>query len=425
MSGLTSRFAFLRWPLTPLRDEVVRSPEDPLLEKHLAQARYSIRLLRYWWAAQAIRDEAKRLQRPLVIVDYGSGRGWLKRFVGTGVPARWIAIDWQPQRNLLLKAGYDEVHEANFDAPLPLAAGGADVVAALHVFEHLPRPAYSLHHLAEALTPGGCLLAGTPTSPSLIARWRQAYFRRKLARGELARGGHINSLSPDRWRTLLEDAGFGIDRAVGSHLIRHTGNPLENHALWIRFNQLWGALFPSLGSEICLRARKPVAHDPEAADWSPQPLQHRRHPARLALIGAGIAGLCALASIPFTLEARHDAEVATVLGAHLQRDAAHLLVVDHHVLDDFKAHPKTTVIKTAAEIPARLAQLPPSTHIVVHEKHLESLAPEAARYVVDGRLDVGCDDFYLLRRAGEGSGSPLSHFLSNPPAASPAPASGT
>ena len=160
MSSIASRFTFLRWPLVPLRDEVVRTPEDPVLETHLAKSRYSVRLLRYWWAARAIREEAARLKRPLVIVDYGSGRGWLKRFVGEGVDAQWIAVDWQPQSALLKKAGYDEIHQANFDAPLPLAAAQADVVAALHVFEHLPRPSYSLHHVAESLAPGGCLLAG-------------------------------------------------------------------------------------------------------------------------------------------------------------------------------------------------------------------------------------------------------------------------
>jgi SAM-dependent methyltransferase len=412
MPPFSSRFAFLRWPLAPLRNEVVRSPEDPLLETHLAKSRYSVRLLRYWWAAQAIREEAARLKRPLVIVDYGSGRGWLKRFVGEGVDAQWIAVDWQPQSALLKKAGYDQIHEANFDAPLPLAAGQADVVAALHVFEHLPRPSYSLHHVAESLAPGGCLLAGSPTSPSFVARWRQAYFRRKLARGTLARGGHINSLSPDRWRTLLEDSGFGVEWAAGSHLMRHTGNPLENSSAWIRLNQLWGALFPSLGSEICLRARKPAAVDSSAAAWSPQLLRHRRHPARLAMAGAGVAGLCALATLPFLREARLDAKVAAILNAHLNDDAEHLLLIAHHVLDDFKSHPNATVIKDVDTIPQKLAQLPSSTHIVLHEKHLESLVNDAGSYMVDARIDAGLHDFYLLRQCDRGDGTPLEHFLS-------------
>jgi len=414
MPGISSRFTFLRWPLAPLKDEVVLSPEDPVLDTHLAKSRYSVRLLRYWWAARAIRDEAARLNRPLVIVDYGSGRGWLKRFVGDSVTARWIAVDWQPQHALLEKAGYDEIHQANFDAPLPLPAGQADVVAALHVFEHLPRPSYSLHHVAESLATGGCLLAGSPTSPSFVARWRQAYFRRKLARGTLARGGHVNSLSPGRWHTLLEDSGFSVEWSAGSHLVRHTGNPLENSAAWIRLNQLWGALFPSLGSEICLLARKPGAVDSCAASWSPQPLHHRRRPARLALAAAAVAALCALASLPVARESRHDTEVAAALAAHLRHDAEHLLLVDHHALDDFRSHPSTTVIKNVATIPSLLAQLPPSTHVVLHEKHLEALAHDAHPYVVDARIDVGRHDFYLLRCGQTGDGTPLDHFLSRP-----------
>jgi SAM-dependent methyltransferase len=389
----------------------MRSPEDPVLETHLAQARYSIRLLRYWWAARAIREEADRLKRPLVIVDYGSGRGWLNRFVGEGVEARWIAIDWQPQSALLKKAGYDEIHQANFDAPLPLTTGQADVVAALHVFEHLPRPSYSLHHVAETLAPGGCLLAGSPTSPSFVARWRQAYFRRQLANGTLARGGHVNSLSPERWRTLLQDSGFEVELSAGSHLMRHTGNTLENSALWIRFNQLWGALFPSLGSEICLRARKPAIVDPHTA-WSPQPLRHRQHPARLALAGAALAGLCSLASLPVVREARHDTQVSTILTTHLHDDAEHLLLVNHHALDDFESHPRATVVENTRHIARHLAQLPPSTHIVLHEDHLDSLIDDDGPYVVDARIDVGLHDFYLIRRSVTGDGTPLAHFLS-------------
>jgi len=373
-----------------------------------------VRLLRYWWAAQAIREEAARVGRRLVIVDYGSGRGWLKRFVGEGVPAHWIAIDWQPQSAVLKKAGYDEIHEANFDAQLPLVAGQADVVAALHVFEHLPRPSYSLHHVGESLAPGGCLLAGSPTSPAFFARWRQAYFRRKLARGTLARGGHINSLSPARWRTLLEDSGLDLEWATGSHLMRHTGNPLENSAAWIRLNQFWGAIFPSLGSEICLCARKPAVVDPAAGAWSPQRLHHRRHPARMALAGAGLASACALASVPLVWETHHDAAVAKVLNAQLRDDAEHLLLVDHRALDDFRAHPQATVVKDVDMIPDRLAQLPPSTHIVLHEDHLESLADDAQSYVVDARIDAGSHDFYILRRSSSGDGTPLGHFLSQP-----------
>lgn len=60
---------------------------------------------------------------------------------------------------------------------------------------------------------------------------------------------------PRRWLRLIAAAGMQVEFLTGSHLMRLSGNPLENSLLWIRFNQLWGALFPSLGSEVYLQAR--------------------------------------------------------------------------------------------------------------------------------------------------------------------------
>jgi SAM-dependent methyltransferase len=180
-------------------------------------------------------------------------------------------VDWKLETKLLQQLGYDEVLQCNFEHPLPLEVKSADVVSSLHVFEHLPRPAYSLTQIAPVLAPGGCLLAGTPTMPNLLANWRQAYFRKRLAEGQLMRGGHINSLSPGRWETLLHDSGLEAEFITGSHLVRHTGNPLEDSRLWVRFNQLWGALFPSLGSESCLLARRPVIEE-DVEEWKPQSL---------------------------------------------------------------------------------------------------------------------------------------------------------
>ncbi len=405
-----SRFAFLKWPLLPFSQSVIRTPEDPLLEDHLSKARYSVRMLRYWWAAQAIRREAENRDQPLTIVDYGSGRGWLKRFVGEEVKARWIAIDWNPETELLQRAGYDEILQANFDHPLPIEAGTADVVSSLHVFEHLPRPAFSLSEIERILAPGGCLLASTPTMPHFLATWRQAYFRKRLAEGNVLRGGHINSLSPTRWRSMIADGGMATELVTGSHMMRNTGNPLENLRPWIRFNQLWSGLFPSLGSEVCLRARKPVV-DGDTTDWSRQKLvKTRRRPEFAIAIVTMAVALAITAFFLTTGDGYAKARVDQVLTKQLQDDAKHLLIVHHPLLEDYERRSSSTIIHSIEEIPAALVNLPLGTHIVLHEKHLISFQSTAKQYVVDSRIDVDDDDFYLIRKGS--NGTPLDHFLS-------------
>lgn len=408
-----SRFPFLRWTLLPLPESVSRAPADTLLEAHLEKSRFSVRLLRYWWAAQAIREEAQRSKKRLTIIDYGAGRGWLKRFVGGDIDARWIALDWLPQTELLEKAGYDEILECNFDHPLPLPKEEADVISALHVFEHLPRPAQSLTEIERALAPGGCLLAGTPTMPSFLARWRQASFRQKLAEGRVARGGHINCLSPSRWRSLLEDTGLRAEFITGSHLVRHTGNPLENFRPWIRFNQIWGAVFPSLGSEACLRARKPDDVATETAEWHPEVLRSSKKRPRLVIAGLALLALALIGYGFWAVEEHQRDQVHQALTAQLADDAEHFLIVHHHLLTDFERGSRVTVIDHPDQIEKGLTRLPSSTHIVLHEDHFALIRLEAENFVIDSRIDVGDDDFYLIRRSGEGTS--LEHFLSREP----------
>ena len=69
-------------------------------------------------------------------------------------------------------------------------------------------------------------------------------------------GGHINALDPGRWRRLLNEAGLEIETLSGSHLCRWSGSPLENYRWWFKVNLLWGALFPSLGLDLYVVARK-------------------------------------------------------------------------------------------------------------------------------------------------------------------------
>lgn len=217
--------------------------------------RYPFRMYRYWWAAAAIDEEARRRSRGPVIVDFGCERGLMKIFCPLIKDSRWIGLDGDVSRASLPLAEYDEIHRCDFDARLPLDDDSADIVIALHVFEHLPRPAFTIGELARILRPGGLLLAGTPVLPSPLARIREWQFRRETAGGTREAGRHTQCFWPRRWVRLSQDADLETESVIGSHLLRWSGSPLENQAWWVRLNQLWGILAPSLSGDVYLEAR--------------------------------------------------------------------------------------------------------------------------------------------------------------------------
>lgn len=261
-------FAFLRWPLMDYPSSVDLTEPNEGLTDHIGNARYSLRLQRYWWAARAIQDgarEAAKKGRQYIVVDLGCERGWMKRFTEgeEGAPAniRWIGLDGNLDHPSLAASHYDETHACDFLKTLPIEDGIADAVVCLHVFEHLRDVEGPACEVARILKPGGVFLAGTPVGPTPIARVRTKQLIERDRQGRNRHWGHVRKFCPASWRTLCGHAGLDIEMMTGSHLIRQTRSPLENFGWWIRLNQLWGALFPSLGQEVYLAARKPAAGD--------------------------------------------------------------------------------------------------------------------------------------------------------------------
>lgn len=261
MSTATGRWGrflpFLRWPLVRYREQVDLSEPDGGLKEHVGSAAHGLRLQRYWWAASALADAASRSSGRFVIVDLGCERGWMKRFTAPNPKMEWIGVDGNASHPALAASRYDRVIEANFDDRLPLPDGIADAVVSLHVFEHLRHPEFAAREVARILKPGGIFLAGSPTAPSPISWIRTRMLQARDRRGENRRWGHIRKLSPADWSRCCSAAGLELEFLTGSHLIRRSGSRLEDRAWWVRFNQVWGGLFPSLGQEVYLCARKP------------------------------------------------------------------------------------------------------------------------------------------------------------------------
>lgn len=280
-----SAFAFLRWPLMDYRTSVDLTEPNEGLTEHIGNARYSLRLQRYWWAARAIQDGARQAAqqgREYVVVDLGCERGWMKRFTegatsdkpGAPTNIRWIGLDGNLDHPSLEASKYDQTQACDFLKTLPVEDNTADAVVCLHVFEHLKDVEGPAREVARILKPGGVFLAGTPVGPTPIARVRTRQLIERDRQGRNRHWGHVRKFCPASWRELCAHAGLEIEMMTGSHAIRQTKSPLENFGWWIRLNQLWGVIFPSLGQELYLAARKPLAGEPA------------RRPGRLATIWA-------------------------------------------------------------------------------------------------------------------------------------------
>lgn len=248
----------LQWPLDVLGTSGgIRSANSPLTKAAKA-TRYPFRALRYWHGAQLIADERTRRDSrtgEFVVLDLGCKRGSLKMLTPPLGGVRWIGLDLKMNQQTVCELGYDEALLADFDKPLPLEDNSADMAVCLHVFEHLPRLEFSLGEIARVLRPNGVLVVGTPVLPAPLAKVRDAQFKREFAQGKRRPGNHVHAFSPGRWKKLLSQNGFQVEKVFGSHLYRQSGSPLENHAAWVRLNQAWGLAFPSFGRDIIVQAR--------------------------------------------------------------------------------------------------------------------------------------------------------------------------
>jgi hypothetical protein len=104
---------------------------------------------------------------------------------------------------------------------------------------------------------GGVLLAGSPVVPEPFSRLAHRWLRRKMNLGTTGPNGHINCFSVRDWELLIRQSGLAPELVTGTHFMRASGMWVENFAFWAKLNLAWGALWPALGSELFLMARKP------------------------------------------------------------------------------------------------------------------------------------------------------------------------
>lgn len=408
-SWIQKRFPLLRMPLHSFSAAILKREDVPKdLRKDLQGCAFPLRLMRYWWAGQALAAEAKRQGRPLRVLDLGCERGWLKRFTPEGAVEHWLGLDWNARPETVKE--YDHVTAANFDETLPIPDHHVDAVVSLHVFEHLPRPGFTIAEVSRVLKVGGVFIAATPILPALLAHWRDRHYQHNFAKGKISPGGHINSFSLSRWRRLIHEVGLDTDFLTGSHGIRWSGSRLEDSRQWVRLNQLWAALFPSLGSECCLQARRTAP-----THLAPVSLGRPQKMPRLVWAGLGTAAFAALVGMLVLLaqllpgpDTAVDQKLADWI--ELKQDGDDKFYVWHEWAGDaLRSRRDVILVDGPEDFPSYHSD---SSYLLLSEVTSGKLRGHARleRLFVTNHIDLGAHDFLVLRTT-DLRAIPLSDFM--------------
>ncbi len=246
-----------RWDIRFLADNQTVRSKDFGMTREAKSVRYPVRLLRYWYGYHLLREEGERLSRPMDVAEIGVHVGQMLEFANSAPvkvrAGRWTAVDAVLRRERLEKAGYRDFFQVNLENPDFELPATYDTAVLLHVLEHLFHPEDVLARIAKAIRPGGSLIGGFPVVPGAVAGLRESQVR-KTAQPM----GHVSVFSPGRVRRMAAQAGLEVEFISGAFFMRSKGIFLENSALWLRFNILWGGLFPGWPGEIYWLLRKPA-----------------------------------------------------------------------------------------------------------------------------------------------------------------------
>lgn len=406
------RSRFLHWSIDNWREWNKATRNMKMYKHKTTSTSYPFRAMRYWCVGCAIADEAKRLGRPVTILDAGCGKGKQKSFAGNDIEATWIAIDWLVDAGNLASLGYDEWYECNLDKPLPLPDECADITIFDHVVEHLPRPSFTMAELYRVLRPGGVLLAGSPIAPAWVALARQGQHLRAHRMGRRRPGDHITAFWPSRWRHLVMDAGLTLEFLNGAFFCRWSGSPLENCRWWARLNHLWGAFFPSLGAELYLMARK--------ADTLPSPAPKKKAAHRVPRFSIvtrslGWIGTAAAACVAILLSLQlwpwHEADLASLVRSHQDGNDT-FYVLRHPELTDILKQGHLPVFGSMRELHSLIGAVQRKNtdpHIIVGQDQLASLGVQLPELRVVETLRRGEKHLFLV--SSEGYGTPIKQMV--------------
>ena len=216
--------------------------------------KYPLRYLRYWFIRHLLEAHARKLGRPIDVLEVGVDRGQMLAFMAPSperkipdMASSWHAVDVKADEAQLLARGYSGYTSFNVDGSAkPPLDRKYDAMIFLHLLEHLHAPEACLEAFLPFLNDDGIMTGGSPTMPKLFA---DLGYEKRLAKNA-GSFGHVSVISPERIEHFADTHGLKVAFLSGSFLARNNGKAIENSAAWLRLNVAFGSLFPSLGSEV-------------------------------------------------------------------------------------------------------------------------------------------------------------------------------
>lgn len=156
-----------------------------------------------------LRDIKKELNRPIRILDVGSGDGVVTKYISFTVDVgdNVFGVD---NNNIRIKRAMSYCPEVQFlcSNAERLAFGNEhfDVVLLHHVIEHIEDDIAVLGECRRVLKKDGSFILGFPNDGSLIGK-----ILRTFHKDLYSRSGHINFYSIESMRSLVEQNGFTIE----------------------------------------------------------------------------------------------------------------------------------------------------------------------------------------------------------------------
>ena len=166
------------------------------------------RLAYHFWRRRLKRFAALSPAAPLRVVDLGCGPGFLLHAIhGWFPPMLLTGVDRSAALLRVAQSLCPAISVLEGDAAaIPLDDGAADVLFALHVVEHLPRPELLFREAHRVLRTDGMLLMATPNPEGLGARLMGARW------SGYSDPTHISLHGESFWLGQLEAEGFAVIR---------------------------------------------------------------------------------------------------------------------------------------------------------------------------------------------------------------------